>query len=140
MKSLIALIIISLFSIITNASHFQMTMDRGYFKNSFSLADAKTKNETTYILSHLSNGQVRKFTVLTKQTFEHMKRDFIQIAQTIKDANRGNVGSCDNPVTLKAQGKQQSLCASHLTASENKRLEAWLDKARFYSGLEKLRL
>lgn len=133
-KSLIGF---SLFSFVALASHFQITMNRGYFKNSFSLADTQTKTETIYLLSRLTNGDVRKMTVLTQRTFESMRNDFIQITDSLKNANKRKIASCSESVTISAQGKEKYFCTSSLSKDENKKLEAWLDKARFYSGLKK---
>lgn len=130
-------LIVLLFPTLSAAAHFQITLDRGFFKNGYTLADMTTKAETTYLLSHLSNGEVRKITVMTEKTFLTMRNNFIQIVEALKVANVRKLASCDQSVTITTQLTRKSFCVDHLSSIENKKLDVWLDQARFYSGLKK---
>lgn len=137
MKSLYLILFVSFFSITSLASYFKVSIDRGYFKNGYSLSEAHNKTENTYLLSYLSNNEVRKITVVTKGTYELMKKDLIQIIEILKTSNQRKIASCLESLTIKTQEKEKSFCASQLTEVENKKLTDWLEKARFYTGLKK---
>ncbi|MBL7546060.1 MAG: hypothetical protein JNL11_19730 [Bdellovibrionaceae bacterium] len=131
------LLVIFFLALTTLASHFQITINRGHFKNGYSLAEAPTKMDTIYLLNHISNGEVRKFTVLTEKTFQSMKTDFLHIVEALKVVNQRKIASCEESVTIKTQGKEKWFCSSQLPTGDSRELEAWLDKARFYTGLKK---
>lgn len=113
-----------------------ISIDRGYFKNGYSLSEANTKTETTYMLSNISNNQVRKITVLTKDTYELMKKNLIQIVEILKTSNQRKIASCTQSLTIKTHEKEKSFCTSQLNKIENTKLNAWLEKARLYTGLK----
>lgn len=127
---------IFLLSLSTLAIHFQITNNRGYFKNGYSLSDTPSKIDKTYLLNHISNGEVLKFTVLTEKTFHSMESDFLQIVEALKIANKRKIANCSESVTIKVQGKEKWFCSSLLTTTDGKKLERWLDRARFYTGLK----
>lgn len=127
---------ISLLSLSTLAIHFQITNNRGYFKNGYSMSDTPSKVDKIYLLNHISNGEVLKFTVLTEKTFHSMESDFLQIVEALKIANKRKIANCSESVTIKVQGKEKWFCSGLLTTADSKKLERWLDRARFYSGLK----